>query len=144
MKPTHQHWRQLSLHVPVSGHSDPWIAGRRLFEIEAAFTDALPPDCGVIVGGGGSMTRGDGSPVELNFSFWYGQLRTAVLAFRDCWQTLGLPDYSRLTHVERFPDCSFEFHVMIRSIAGRFDPFSTELTDDNRLGPHNGSRLSIT
>ncbi len=138
MKPSKDHWCALNLKIPVSGRSDPWLGGRKNFEMERHLMDTLLPSAGLIAGSAGEMTDGGGTLLELNFHFWYEDLEQAVLAFRDAWSSLCFPDRTRLTHVERFPDCSFQHHVLIRWIEGRMDPFSTQLCDAFILGPHNG------
>jgi hypothetical protein len=138
MKQSHTHWRALNLKVPVCGRSDPWLGGRKNFEMERHLMETLPLTSGLIGGSAGEMTDRGGTLLELNFHFWYEDLERAVLAFRDAWASLRFPDRTRLTHVERFPDCSFQHHVLIRWIEGRMDPFSSQLRDDVILGPHNG------
>jgi hypothetical protein len=97
----------------------------------------LPKDCGLCGELLGHTTDAKGSVTELYFHFVYEDLALAVTALRDIWTRAGFPNRTRLTHVERFPDCSFKIHVMIRWIDGRMDPFAMELTDEVLAGPHN-------
>jgi hypothetical protein len=137
MKNSHQHWRALELHIPINGNSDPWVAGRKWPNISAQLMRLLPPKAGVkgeILGG---TSDADGSPIELCGHFQYEDLVAAVRAFESIWAQAEFPNGTKLIHVERFPDCTFKFHVLIRWIDGNLDPFSTELTDAVLLGPHN-------
>jgi hypothetical protein len=137
MSNSHQHWRALALHIPVSGKTDSWIAGRSWAMISAHLMRLLPSDCRVNGKILGDTTDESGSPIELYGHFQYEDLAVAVRAFSDIWPRAGFPNGTRLIHVERFPDCSFKHHVLVRWIDGRMDPFSTELTDEVLLGPHN-------
>jgi len=137
MKNSHEHWCALVLHIPVNGKTDPWMAGRNWAKISAHLMSLLPTDCGVKGEINGRTTDAGGSPIELCGHFDYEDLAVAVHAFKDIWTRAEFPNRTTLTHVERFPDCSFKHHVLIRWIDGRMDPFSTELTDEVLLGPHN-------
>jgi hypothetical protein len=112
--------------------------GRKYFEISADVSKALNGLGGLSGEVSGDMTSRAGHLEMIHFHFFYDDLTAAVEAFRDQWTTIGFPDRTRLTHVERFPDCSFAHHVMIRWIDGKMDPYSTVLSDDVLLNPTNG------
>jgi hypothetical protein len=140
---TTEHYCMLDLRVPVQGkgrnaQGDPWLAGRTVVQAQENLFAVLGH-----AGGLQGHTPGDthdraGNLLELRFGFWYDDLQTAVNRFTETWDELKLPDRTRLTHIERFPDCSFQFHVMIRWIGGKMDPYSTVLSGDNLLTPRNG------
>ena len=138
MENSHQHWRALNLNVPVSGTSDPWIAGRRYSEISADVAEVLGGRGGLKAQILGDTVGSDGQPESISLHFWYDDLPIAIEAFAHSSERLGLPDRTRLTHVERFPDCSFKHHVMIHWIDGRLDSYSKELTDEVLLDPNSG------
>src|ERR1700722_9878893 len=106
MKNSHQHWRALSLRVPVNGDSDPWIAGRIYPQISTELMKLLPSQAGLSGEILGDTTSANGSLTEVCFHFQYEDLCAAVLALRAVWMQAKFPDRTRLTHVERFPDCS--------------------------------------
>lgn len=138
MKNTHQHWKALKLQIPVGGAEDPWIAGRKYFQITADISRALAGSGGLSGGEAGDRKNRAGHLEMLYLHYFYDDLAAAVEAFRAQWTSIRFPDRTRLTHIERFPDCSFVHHVMIRWIDGRMDPYSTNLTDAVRLNPTNG------
>ena len=137
MKNSHQHWRALTLSIPVCGKSDPWVANRNWTQISEDLAQLLPANSGVEGGISGQTTDENGVVKELAAHFQYEDLPRAVHAFRSIWIHAGFPDRTRLNHVERFPDCTINHHVMIRWIDGAMNPLSFALTDDVRLGPHN-------
>ncbi len=136
MKNSH-HWRALSLRIPVCGKSDPWVANRNWTQISADLALLFPANSGVVGGIHGHTLDENGVVKELAAHFQYEDLFRAVDAFRSIWIRADFPDRTRLTHVERFPDCTFKHHVMIRWIDGTMNPLSFALTDDVLLGPHN-------
>jgi hypothetical protein len=137
MNNSQQHWRALVLHIPVNGYADLWIAGRSWTRISADLMRLLPSECGLKGETLGGRTDTNGLPTELHGQFQYEDLAVAVHALRAISGRAGFPNRTRLTHVERFPDCTVKHHVLIRWVDGRMDPFSTELTDEVLLGPHN-------
>ena len=99
--------------------------------------ELFPKECGLNGEINGQTTDANGTVKELSAFFQYDVLADAVLAFERVWLMANFPERTRLTHVERFPDCSFRHHVMIRWIDGKMDSFSIELVDEVLLNPNN-------
>jgi hypothetical protein len=142
MTNTKDHYCMLNLRVPLHGkgldaHGDPWLAGRSVREATAHLFSVLGHVGGLQGHTPGSTHDRAANLLDLNFGFWYEDLHAAVNRFAETWLELKFPERTRLSHTERFPDCSFQFHVLIRSIDGKMNPYSTTLSDDNLSGPHN-------
>lgn len=142
MTNTKEHYRMLNLTVPLDGkgpcaEGDPWLAGRTLMQAREHLFAVLGATGGLQGNIPGHRTDRTANLVELSFGFWYENLETAVNRFAESWQELRFPERTRLTHVERFPDASFKFHVMLRWVGGKMNPWLTSLSDDNLLTPHN-------
>ena len=113
MKNTPEHYRNLRLKLPMECQEADKYRGKLYPEIGADILQAVGHEGGLIYGGTGSRTRGDGIDVELTIDLWYKELADAVRVFERCSSDLAFPDGTRLTHVERFPDLRFVFHTMI-------------------------------
>lgn len=137
MQNTKNHWRALEVSVPVNGDSDPWIDGRRYNQITEDVASILGTKGGLLGETSGRTSSSSMKVMEVRFHYWYTDLCEAINCFIDSWGELNYPNRTLITHVERFPDCTFKHHVMIRWIDGVMDPKCTELGSDNLLGPHN-------